>query len=105
MDATYEEPADSRTETPTDRTTRGNTAGRGSGPQQFGDAEGQVERLPGVEAGITGGGVALVELALDDVLDASEALGDVVSGQFHVYPSGPGPLAVSYTHLRAHETV
>ena len=63
-----------------------------SGAEQLGDAEGQVERLAAVEPGVAGGGVALVELALDDVLDPTEALGDVVAGQLDVDAAGPGPL-------------
>src|SRR5664280_3603704 len=51
-----------------------------SAAQEFGHAECQVEGLSAVEPGVTGGGVALVELSLHDLLDATQALGDVVPG-------------------------
>ncbi len=45
----------------------------------------------GVEAGIARRGVAHVKLLFEDVPEAAEALGDVVSGELDVHTSGPGP--------------
>src|ERR1019366_4324551 len=63
-----------------------------SGPEQLCHPEGQVEGLAGIQSRVAGGGVPLVELTLDNVLDTTETLGDVVTGQLHVDPAGPGAL-------------
>src|SRR4051794_19000194 len=60
--------------------------------QQLGHAEGQIEALAGVQAGIAHGLVALAQVVVEDLLGAAEALGDVLPGQLHVDAAGPGPL-------------
>ena len=60
--------------------------------EQLGDAEGEVERLAAVEAGVAHRLVAVVELGVEDLLGAAEALGDVVAGQLDVDAAGPGAL-------------
>ena len=62
-----------------------------SAAQQVGDLEGQVERLAGVEPGVAGGGVAQLQLVLEDLVGAAQALGDVVAGQLDVHAARPGP--------------
>ena len=54
-------------------------ARRGSGPQQLRHAEREVDGLTGVETGVTRRRVALVQLSLEDVAEATEAFGDVVA--------------------------
>src|SRR5215472_5959781 len=51
---------------------------------QVGDAEGQVEGLTAVEPGIARRLVAVAQVALGDVVAATNALGDVVAGEFDV---------------------
>src|SRR5438552_1512304 len=60
-----------------------------STPQQLGDAEGKVEGLAGVQPGVAGRRVADVEVGLEDLLGASQALGDVVAGQLRVHAPRP----------------
>jgi hypothetical protein len=57
---------------------------------QVGDAEGEVEGLAAVEAGIARGLVAVAQVALGDVVAAAEALGDVVAGELDVDAAGVG---------------
>src|SRR3954471_4821573 len=59
--------------------------------QQLGDAEGQVQGLPGVEAGIADRLVAGVQMLLGGGLGPPQALGDVVAGELDVHAPGPGP--------------
>ena len=60
--------------------------------RQLGDAEGQVEALAAVEAGVAHRLVAVVEVGVEDLLGAAEALGDVVAGELDVHAAGPGAL-------------
>src|SRR2546423_13760283 len=53
--------------------------GSRSAAQELGHPERQVQRLAGVEAGVAGGGVADVELVLEDRLGPAQALGDVIA--------------------------
>ncbi len=55
-----------------------------------GHHEGEVERLAPVEARVTSGLVALVQMLLGDLVAATDALGDVVAGEFDVDPAGMG---------------
>src|SRR5271157_370136 len=55
---------------------------------QVGDAEGQVQGLAAVEAGIACRLVAVAQVALGDVVAAAGALGDVVAGEFDVDAAG-----------------
>src|SRR5581483_472044 len=63
-----------------------------SAPQQLGHAEGEVERLAGVQAGVAHRLVAGLQLVGEDFVGAAEALGHVVAGQLDVDPARPGPL-------------
>ena len=58
--------------------------------EQLGDPEGQVERLAAVEAGVAHRLVAGVEVGVEDLLGAAEALGDVVAGELDVHAARPG---------------
>src|SRR5947209_18066473 len=51
--------------------------------------EGQVEGLAGVQPGVAGGEVSLVELGVEDFLSTAEALGDVLARQLDVEAAGP----------------
>src|SRR5699024_5431122 len=62
--------------------------------EEFGDREGQVDRLTPVEAGVAHGLVAGREVILEDGLSATEAFGDVVAGELDVHPAGPGALGL-----------
>ena len=64
-----------------------------SGSQQLREPECQVDRLSGIQAGITRRRVALAELRFGDVSVTSETLGDVVTRELDVNPTRPG------THL------
>ena len=57
---------------------------------QVGDAEGQVQGLAAVEAGIARRLVAVAQVALGDVVAAADALGDVVAGELDVDAAGIG---------------
>ena len=59
--------------------------------EEFRHAEGQVERLAGVQPGVARRRVAGIEVHLEDLLGSTEALGHVVPGQLDVQPAGPGP--------------
>jgi hypothetical protein len=59
-------------------------------PHQLGDAEGEVERLAGVEARVAERLVAVVELLLEHLLGAAEALGHVLARDLEVDAAGPG---------------
>src|SRR5215218_7044698 len=48
-----------------------------SAPQHLGDEERQLQRLPGVQAGVAGGLVAVVQVLVADLHGPAEALGDV----------------------------
>ena len=60
--------------------------------EQLGHPEGQVEALAAVEAGVAHRLVAVVEVGVEDLLGAAEALGDVVAGELDVHAAGPGAL-------------
>src|SRR5579872_7145395 len=61
-----------------------------SAPQELGHPERQVDGLAGVQSRVTGGGVAKVELVLQDVAEATQTFGDVVPGELDVHAAGPG---------------
>src|SRR5690606_19624556 len=65
-----------------------------SAAEELGDPERQIERLATVEARIAHRLVAQAQVVVDQLLGAAEALGDVVAGQLHVHPAGPGPLGL-----------
>src|SRR5487761_508606 len=58
--------------------------------QQFGDPEGEVQRLAAVEPGVAGRGIAQFEVVLNDLLSAAQALGHAVAGELDVDATGPG---------------
>src|SRR6476659_791846 len=53
--------------------------------EELGDVEGEVERLAGVEARVAHRLVALVELVLEHLVGAAEALGDVLARELDVH--------------------
>src|SRR3954465_4230518 len=61
-----------------------------SATQHLRDEECQLQRLPGVQAGVAGGLVAAVEVLVADLHGAAEALGDVLAGQLDVDAARPG---------------
>ena len=66
-------------------------ASQTSAPQELCQAKCQVDRLPSVQAGITGCGVAVPELCLCDIPFTSEAFGDIVACELDVNSARPGP--------------
>src|ERR1039458_8966455 len=56
----------------------------------LGDEERQVEGLAPVEARVAGGLVAVLQVALGEVVPAAGAFGDVVPGEFEVDATGMG---------------
>src|SRR3954451_17671503 len=60
--------------------------------QQLGHPERQVDRLPGVQARVAHGFVTRVEVFVEDLLRAAQALGDIVAGELHVNSAGPRAL-------------
>src|SRR5688572_16512911 len=64
--------------------------GPSSATQHLRDEEGQLQRLPGVQARVAGGLVAAVEVLVADLHGAAEALGDVLTGQLDVDAARPG---------------
>src|SRR6185436_11858776 len=52
--------------------------------QQFGDQEGHVDRLFGVEAGIADRVIAIVEILVGDGSRAADAFGDVLPGHLQM---------------------
>src|SRR5271165_5730327 len=66
--------------------------GGGSTSQEFRDAKGQVERLPGVQPGVARRRVAGIEVHFEDLLGAAQTFRHVVSRQLDVQPARPGPL-------------
>ena len=56
----------------------------------FRDEERQVERLAPVEAGVAGGLVAVVQVALGEMVPAARAFGDVVPGELEMDAAGMG---------------
>src|SRR6185437_8269746 len=65
-------------------------AGAAVAAVQVGDAEGEVEGLAAVEAGIACRLVAVAQVTLSDTLAAAGALGDVVAGELDVDAAGVG---------------
>src|SRR3954452_14445735 len=60
--------------------------------EQLAEAEREVDALPGVEARIADRLVTVVELRVEDLLGAPEALGAVAAGQLDVHAAGDRPL-------------
>src|SRR5947208_971679 len=60
---------------------------RRSAAEQFGDPEGEVKGLPGVEARVAQRLVADIQIGVEDFLGAAQALGDVVPGELDVDPA------------------
>src|SRR6266702_3937765 len=58
--------------------------------EQFGDQEGHVDRLFGVQAGIAGRVIAVVEILIGDGARAADAFGDVLPGHFQMHAAGMG---------------
>ena len=56
----------------------------------LGDEERQIEGLAPVEAGVAGGLIAVMQVALGEVMPAAGAFGDVVPGEFEVDAAGMG---------------
>src|SRR3954449_4922649 len=63
--------------------------------QQLRHLEREVERLPGVEARVALGLVALLEMVAEDLVAAAEALGDVLAGELDVHAAGPDVVGVA----------
>src|SRR5881275_2088069 len=74
--------------------------------EQFGDQEGHVDRLFGIEAGIADRVIAVVEVLVGDGAGAADAFGDVLPGHFQVHAAGMGALRCvdgeERLHLRQH---
>jgi len=66
---------------------------RRSTPQKLGHTERQIDGLSGVQTRITGGGVAQVELVFENVAEAAETFGDVVTSEFDVHAARQVPAA------------
>src|SRR4029078_12525246 len=60
---------------------------------QLGDAEGQVQRLARVQAGVTERGVVAVEMILEHLLPAAQGLRYGLCRALQVHATGPGALA------------
>src|SRR6185312_1946090 len=60
--------------------------------EQFGDQEGHVDRLFGVETGIADRVIAVVEVLVGDGAGAADAFGDVLPGHLQVHAAGVGAL-------------
>jgi hypothetical protein len=58
--------------------------------QKFGHAKRQIDGLSRIETGITGGGVPQVELVLENVAEAAQTLGHVVTGELDMHAARPG---------------
>src|ERR1700742_1608240 len=58
--------------------------------EQFGDQEGHVDRLLGIEPGIADRVVAVVEILVGDGARAADAFGHVLAGHFQMYAAGMG---------------
>src|SRR3954452_16904997 len=56
--------------------------------EQFGDQEGHIDRLFGVETGIANRVIAVVEILVGDGAGAADAFGDVLPGHFQVHAAG-----------------
>ena len=65
---------------------------RRSGTHELGDPEREVDRLAGIQTRVADRLVAIIEHAVEDVVGAPEALGDLVTGQLHVDAPRPRPL-------------
>ena len=61
-----------------------------SAPEHLGHQKCQLQRLLGVQPGVTGGLVTTGEVGVGDLLGTAEALGDVLAGQLDVDPAGVG---------------
>src|SRR6476619_3132261 len=74
--------------------------------EQFGDQEGHVDRLFGVEARIADRVIAVVEVLVRDGAGAADAFGDVLPGHFQVHAAGIGAFGgmdgEKRLHLRQH---
>ncbi len=69
-------------------------SGETGGAQDLGHVERQIEALASVEPWIAHRLVAIVELAVEDLVGAAHALGDVVAGELDVDASRPRALGV-----------
>src|SRR6476659_9946522 len=74
--------------------------------EQFGDQEGHVDGLFGIETGIAGRVIAVVEVLVGDGAGAADAFGDVLPGHFQVHAAGMGAFGgmdgEERFHLRQH---
>src|SRR6187551_3516510 len=68
--------------------------------EQFGDQEGHVDRLFGIEARIADRVIAVVEVLVGDGAGAADAFGDVLSGHFQMHAAGMD--GEEGLHLRQH---
>ena len=69
-------------------------SGEPGGAQHVGHLEREIEALAGVEPRVAHGLIAVVELAVEDLVGAADALGDVVAGQLDVDAAGPCALGL-----------
>src|ERR1700676_2797359 len=60
--------------------------------EQFGDQERHIDRLLGIEAGISDRVITVVEILIGDGAGAADAFGDVLSGHFQMDTAGMGAL-------------
>src|SRR6266850_793861 len=74
--------------------------------EQFGDQEGHVDRLFGIEAGIADRVIAVIEVLVGDGAGAADAFGDVLPGHLQVHAAGmrafSGVDREERLHLRQH---
>src|SRR6476620_6566179 len=70
--------------------------------EQFGDQEGHVDRLFGIETGIAGRVIAVVEVLVGDGAGAADAFGDVLPGHFQMHAAGMGAFGLVDREKRLH---
>src|SRR5690242_10614986 len=74
--------------------------------EQFGDQKSHIDRLFGVEAGITDRVIAVIEVLVGDGARATDAFGDVLPGHFQMHAAGVGAFGgmdgEERLHLRQH---
>src|SRR3954470_21536175 len=69
-------------------------SGEPGGAQHLGHLERKIQALAGIEPRVAHRLVAVVELAVEDLVGATHAFGDVVAGQFDVDAAGPCALGL-----------
>src|SRR5689334_21327197 len=68
----------------------------------LGNQEGQFQRLAGIQPGIAGGLVAVLQVDFLQTLRAAQALGDVLAGHLEMHAAGMRPLGAMDGEEAAH---